>query len=850
MSSQDLNDAIKSINQSASLANATSDFFEKVISGDKYTTVKNPVDGSDTPTVQKMVYDQYSKDINQIQQDVSDSEAAANRAEAAAGVVGPQVRESLRRSYAEAGFNLVDGSFEDGATITSNNDVLLRNANGIAYSYLGSIPHSVSPESVPDDVDWVDNSLSKNSFTQYGQGAVKRTAESKMAERISAEDFGGKGDGVNNDLDALRKAQSIAGSVGLMGGRTYYFGDKYDAPNDPTFIAKGAGNLKWGNDVLSGYDLKIDPNYQNISITPASWFRATRKNEAVSPLYPPYAPPGRGNDLFSIFNTTLSFGSGLNDKTKKVRQVTAVGSNIGLFPIHWELVDAYGQDSMMFAQYAQRSTAIGTETFIWAGATSKQYLIDTNHDWWRNTPPNQWTVGNNAYEKAVPGIGARIDSYSDYATSYNDFVHNVALGRDAGGHLIKGDGNVFIGYSCAGEMMKGNNNIGIGLNALRYSGFSDKLIAIGRWAGSASCDGYWSVMIGDSAVKDANGVVRTVAIGNETGAGASKVIGSVLLGNDSGKYPGEELINKLIISNSDSKQPLISGDFATQDVGINTPWNARRARLHIRYTDSGSSLIPDPGVLIEGANTAACTIETVDTGYGGYYFADTSSTKSGGMEYSHPSNSLNFLSNGTAKLRLESAGHLVPYPSDNTQNLGKSASRWGVVYAGTGAINTSDANEKTAPVQITDAVLDAWGDVQLISFRWLESIRSKGEDAARWHFGVIAQQIRDAFVAHGLDGTTYGLLCYDKWDDEYEPVFANREVVVTHKNTDPLTGEDVESHSIEIESYDTGERRLVLPAGERWGVRPDQCLFLEAAYQRRNYERLLKRVESLEKVRI
>ncbi|MGL5309468.1 MAG: hypothetical protein ACRDAL_02575 [Plesiomonas shigelloides] len=85
MSSQDLNDAIKSINQSASLANATSDFFEKVISGDKYTTVKNPVDGSDTPTVQKMVYDQYSKDVSQIQQDVADANDAAARAEAAAG---------------------------------------------------------------------------------------------------------------------------------------------------------------------------------------------------------------------------------------------------------------------------------------------------------------------------------------------------------------------------------------------------------------------------------------------------------------------------------------------------------------------------------------------------------------------------------------------------------------------------------------------------------------------------------------------------------------------------------------------------------------------------------------------
>ena len=33
--------------------------------------------------------------------------------------------EALRRSYAEAGFTLVDGSFEDGGTLTSTRGVLL-----------------------------------------------------------------------------------------------------------------------------------------------------------------------------------------------------------------------------------------------------------------------------------------------------------------------------------------------------------------------------------------------------------------------------------------------------------------------------------------------------------------------------------------------------------------------------------------------------------------------------------------------------------------------------------------------------------------------------------------------------
>lgn len=46
----------------------------------------------------------------------------------------PRVRESLRRSYAEAGYNLVDGSFEVGGALVNPNDVLLYEASGKAFS--------------------------------------------------------------------------------------------------------------------------------------------------------------------------------------------------------------------------------------------------------------------------------------------------------------------------------------------------------------------------------------------------------------------------------------------------------------------------------------------------------------------------------------------------------------------------------------------------------------------------------------------------------------------------------------------------------------------------------------------
>lgn len=52
----------------------------------------------------------------------------------AVGKLAPQLREALRRSYAEAGYNLVNGSFEAGGTLVNATDVLLQERTGKAFS--------------------------------------------------------------------------------------------------------------------------------------------------------------------------------------------------------------------------------------------------------------------------------------------------------------------------------------------------------------------------------------------------------------------------------------------------------------------------------------------------------------------------------------------------------------------------------------------------------------------------------------------------------------------------------------------------------------------------------------------
>jgi len=98
--------------------------------------------------------------------------------------------------------------------------------------------------------------------------------------------------------------------------------------------------------------------------------------------------------------------------------------------------------------------------------------------------------------------------------------------------------------------------------------------------------------------------------------------------------------------------------------------------------------------------------------------------------------------------------------SDNAQSLGSASKRWSVVYAGTGTINTSDRNSKEEIQDLSDAELRVAQACKGLVKRF------KFKGGTRKHIGVIAQDVRDAFSAEGLDAHEYGLFCSDTWTDE------------------------------------------------------------------------------------
>ncbi|WP_256819160.1 tail fiber domain-containing protein [Pseudomonas putida] len=160
-------------------------------------------------------------------------------------------------------------------------------------------------------------------------------------------------------------------------------------------------------------------------------------------------------------------------------------------------------------------------------------------------------------------------------------------------------------------------------------------------------------------------------------------------------------------------------------------------------------------------------------------------------------------------------GNLRP-SSDNSRPLGEAAFRWSQLHAGTATINTSDERLKTDIQSVEDALLDAWAKVEYFQYRFTDAVEGKGADA-RVHVGVLAQRVQEVFAESGLDPFAYGLLCHDAW----------------------------EARSA-VYDEDTGDELYpAMVAGDRYGVRYEEALALEAALTRRTMKRLEERLSGL-----
>lgn len=165
----------------------------------------------------------------------------------------PQIREALRRSYAASGFTLVQGSFEDGATITDTSDVVLQQNTGRCFNWQGVLPSGgkvIPAGSTPASTGgigvnkWRD--VSEIGFVQLGSGTDNRNFQDKMRDVVSIKDFSpySASDSNDNTVFVPNGVFPLSAAAGSAISASYYGNGRLET-------ADGNKRGKWFSNVTS-----------------------------------------------------------------------------------------------------------------------------------------------------------------------------------------------------------------------------------------------------------------------------------------------------------------------------------------------------------------------------------------------------------------------------------------------------------------------------------------------------------------------------------------------------------------------------------------------------------------------
>ena len=170
--------------------------------------------------------------------------------------------------------------------------------------------------------------------------------------------------------------------------------------------------------------------------------------------------------------------------------------------------------------------------------------------------------------------------------------------------------------------------------------------------------------------------------------------------------------------------------------------------------------------------------------------------------------------NDTGLAFLDGGNFIAPWnittnaARDNAVDLGTGSIRFNDAYITNGVTAGSDRTLKQDILEITAAEYNVAKVCKglLRSFRWIDAVEEKGDDA-RIHFGIIAQDLQDAFTAEGLDVGRYAMFMSDTWWETQTEVAAVEavkgvEFVQAVEASEALYSEDGELVSEAVEAVE------------------------------------------------
>jgi len=639
------------------------------------------------------------------------------------------------------------------ATFTDNTG-LIGNTNPIVLDAAGRPPHQI----------WVQNNTPAKFIINTSTNVTIRTEDNisynAFQEFLNVKDFGATGDGVTDDTVSINNAVAAAftqNAILVFPNGSYLTTSSIQ--NIHNIRKMGPGAIKRGSnlfyvDIDSSHSnmLYVDPTGNLINDGFSSLFPISTVQKAFDTLIT-YGPVLNGT-----WNVQMAAGTYPNPASlslKSENPITIAGPLVGHPNVPIAIVDGTGLTSSVGLTFLNFTNVNLSNVLLknWNYLGNGDGLICLT-----NSIVN--TINVHTMGCATGGIIVASESYATIDGGIVDgssIVNSFGIFVDQNSSAVIGK----IGSVAGDNVIVKNCNSGIRISRNSYTQiFFANLISnsFGLLTTNSSFSEYFSTVF------TSNGVAVQVEAGSNT---AQTGLGNVFTTNTK-DYVNlsavDELSNLNIYFDKPTQHWLYGGNGAT------TLLNAANAKFQYRGDATVSAITYNAAdkFIVDLATSANgnLVLSGADANSAGVAFRSPAGT-SGSIRYAFTGSTFTFDVNGTSSYSLSTTDYRPL--DDGVKNLGAPGNRWNTVYATVGAINTSDAREKDYVNELTDIEKKVASKCKSLirSFKFKDAIKSKNEDA-RIHFGVIAQDIKDAFESNGLDPFRYGLFCYDEWEETQE----------------------------------------------------------------------------------
>ena len=264
-------------------------------------------------------------------------------------------------------------------------------------------------------------------------------------------------------------------------------------------------------------------------------------------------------------------------------------------------------------------------------------------------------------------------------------------------------------------------------------------------AQGAGYDGtrYWAGYVGLGAYWDAT----NWKTGTDGGSNGASLIISQGLGDDLSFYT--------MTSTGTSQQTIAHGSLASSlRLTLNASYAAFTGAVRSGYDTNLTSYFGRAAIGYNGSTSDVASFGHIDMNSAANIALFQTAAGESWFNCASGQN-LIFARGGFSLGQWDTSGNLHP-AVDNTVDCGKSGSRWNDIWASNATIQTSDQRDKKA-IKPSALGLDFVKALQPMSWAW--------KDGKRPHYGFIAQQVKQAMDAVGVDD--FAGYIYDEATDSY-----------------------------------------------------------------------------------